>query len=466
MPDYLYEKTLQTSVDTASANLIGQLEGQVMAQLPADETPVRLAVTESEAGQWTCEIGLLVGPERPESVFRFTPRAREHETAFNVVMLVPTGIGAEIGGHAGDATPAATLLASVCDTLITHPNVLNASDIIQIPPNALYVEGSVITRLLMGTVGLERIRGNRLLVVMQAHQDELFTNAAINSVNAARASYGLQVTEIVEIDPGFRMVSEYTSTGAAAGKVEGLGYLWDILDRRAGEFDAVAITSVVEVPPHYHREYYERRGQMVNPWGGVEAILTHAISSKYMVPAAHSPMFESREIAELDVGVVDPRMAAEVVSITFLQSVLRGLQHSPRIPALTAAPVSGPLLTVDDIGALVVPSGCLGLPTLAALAQRIPVIEVEGNTTLLRNDLARLAWSPDRFFRVRNYLEAAGLLAALRLGLAREAVERPLSEVPLRRIASSLNDRSGSAVAQRSHAGGDPRVRSPRVDPT
>ena len=46
----------------------------------------------------------------------------------NVVMIIPTGIGCEIGGHAGDATPAAKLLASVCDKLIIHPNVVNASD--------------------------------------------------------------------------------------------------------------------------------------------------------------------------------------------------------------------------------------------------------------------------------------------------------------------------------------------------
>jgi len=40
----------------------------------------------------------------------------------NVVFIVPTGIGAEIGGHAGDATPSAKLIASLCDRLFIHPN--------------------------------------------------------------------------------------------------------------------------------------------------------------------------------------------------------------------------------------------------------------------------------------------------------------------------------------------------------
>ena len=57
----------------------------------------------------------------------------------NVVMLVPTGIGCEIGGHAGDAGPAARLLATVCDRLILHPNVVNGSDLNEMPENALYV---------------------------------------------------------------------------------------------------------------------------------------------------------------------------------------------------------------------------------------------------------------------------------------------------------------------------------------
>jgi len=40
-------------------------------------------------------------------------------------LIVPTGIGASIGGYAGDALPVAHGLASVVDTLITHPNVMN-----------------------------------------------------------------------------------------------------------------------------------------------------------------------------------------------------------------------------------------------------------------------------------------------------------------------------------------------------
>ena len=45
------------------------------------------------------------------------------------VLVIPTGLGARIGGNAGDGNPVAKLMAACCDTLITHPNVVNASDI-------------------------------------------------------------------------------------------------------------------------------------------------------------------------------------------------------------------------------------------------------------------------------------------------------------------------------------------------
>ena len=41
------------------------------------------------------------------------------------LLIIPTGIGCSVGGYAGDAIPAARLLASASDCLISHPNVIN-----------------------------------------------------------------------------------------------------------------------------------------------------------------------------------------------------------------------------------------------------------------------------------------------------------------------------------------------------
>ncbi len=48
---------------------------------------------------------------------------------YNVVLIVPTGIGAAIGGYAGDALPVARAMSQVCDRLITHPNVMNGAQL-------------------------------------------------------------------------------------------------------------------------------------------------------------------------------------------------------------------------------------------------------------------------------------------------------------------------------------------------
>ena len=428
MMHYLINHAFDVSVQQGSPALLEYLERAVSQHLGPNGSPIRFVVTASQPDRWQCEVGVLEGGAVADNIFRFEKRTREDAGNFNVAMLVPTGIGAEIGGHAGDATPAATLLASVCDTLITHPNVLNASDLIQIPQNTLYVEGSVISRVLTGTVGLSKTRANRVLVVIQHHQDELFTSMAYNATNAARATYGLNVTDVVELDQNFRMVAEHTSSGSSAGKVYQLDSLWDILDRYQGQYDAVAINSVIEVAPHFHKDYYAQRGDMVNPWGGVEAILTHAVSLKYGVPAAHSPMLESRDVAEIDLGIVDSRMAAEAISLTYFQSVLRGLQHSPRITVGSEGNL-GSTLNVGDIDCLVIPDGCLGIPTMAALQQGITVIAVEENRNVMRNDLASLPWGRGQYIPVENYWEAAGLLAALRAGLDPTSVRRPYKDI-------------------------------------
>ncbi len=403
--------------------------------------PVRFVITALGEDRYRCEVGTLEGADRTpgDSIFRFIPRRLERTDSFNAVLLVPTGIGAEIGGHAGDATPVATLLASVCDTLVTHPNVVNASDLIDIPDNALYVEGSVISRLLMGTVGLQRVRGNRLLVLIGAHEDEIFFNAAVNAVSAARVSYGLRGAEVVEVDAAMTMKSHFALSGRAAGRVEGLERVWEILDAREGSYDAVAVTSIIDVPISYHKEYFELAGNMINPWGGVEAMLTHALSATYDVPSAHSPMMETQEIANMDPGIVDPRMAAEAVSMTFFQCILKGLQKSPRIIADPGSTELHDLVTARDIACLVIPDGCIGLPTLAAMEQGIPVIAVRENKNLMENDLTSLPWSQDQLYIVNNYWEAAGIMAALKAGIDPRVVRRPLppTAVEMRKVGAA-----------------------------
>ena len=201
---------------------------------------------------------------------------------------------------------------------------------------------------------------------------ELFVNATVNTVSGARAAYGLSA-EVVCLDPPVELRAGYAPSGRAAGSIERLEGLCQVLEERSGKYDAVALSSVIDVPPDFHQGYFDAAGEMVNPWGGVEAMLTHTLSSMYDIPTAHSPMFESQEIANMDPGIVDPRLAAEAVSATFMQCTLKGLRQSPRIVTDPRAMGRPGVFTSEDVSCLVIPDGCLGLPTLAALEQGISV---------------------------------------------------------------------------------------------
>jgi len=136
----LSEREIHIPAWNGKGSLMGYFEQAIRGFLSADEVPVRFVVTQSDNKGYHCELGILTEIDdlhigQPESIFDFTPREIENRGKFTAVMIVPTGIGAEIGGHAGDAAPAARLLAAACDTLITHPNVVNASEINELPEN-------------------------------------------------------------------------------------------------------------------------------------------------------------------------------------------------------------------------------------------------------------------------------------------------------------------------------------------
>lgn len=416
--------------------LLAHAQHHVLAQLPESAVPVAFAITRSDAEGHHAEVSTLEGPASRKldraTIFELAPPTRPRSNSFDAVLVIPTGIGAVIGGHAGDAGPVARLLAGACDRLVTHPNVANAADINELPANAMYVEGSILSRLMLGTIGLRPVRSNRVLVVCEPHRDALYVDATVNMVSAARAAAGIDCPEVVVLPRRFSMQSVYARSGRGVGRLGGLEGIDEVLRDRRDTYDAVAVASLIEVPPEFHRTYFSNGidDTMVNPWGGVEAMLTHTLSLLHEVPCAHAPMMSSRDVQGIDYGRVDPRKAAEPVSTTYLFSVLKGLSRSPQVVSLAsgaAARSDTDLLTAADVACVVVPAGCLGLPVLGALARGTTVIEVRGNDNRMRNRLSDLPFRRDQLVTVDNYLEAAGVMTALRAGVRRDTVLRPLA---------------------------------------
>lgn len=431
-------------------NIFGILKNSIEFQLAQNEIPVRFVINKSNDHTFHCEIGVIQYTSEEKvntdiNIFNFRKRKIETTNKFNVALLVPTGIGAEIGGHAGDATAIAKLVAESCDRLILHPNVVNASDINEIPNNALYVEGSILDRLLKGEVGLQEVRSNRVLVLIDDHPDKHFVEAAINSVSAARAIYGLDCPEVVCLNPPIRMFGEYAESGRATGRIDNILDCIKLLIKEKDKYDSVALASVIRVPQNYHIEYFDSNGKMINPWGGVEAMLTHTLSLLLNIPAAHSPMFESKKIENLEVGIVEPRMSAEAVSLSFLQCILKGLYRAPKIICDSSLFSNIDVMTVEDVSCLIIPDGCLGLPVFAALEQGIHVIAVKDNKNIMDNDLSRLPWRKDQFIQVENYLEASGVLNLLKAGVTLESVRRPITYTKVSKSMENSAFKSDSA---------------------
>lgn len=412
--------------------------------------PLRVAVTGKSRAGHLCEIEAvesdLYGPlEMDRSIFDFRRRRYGRTDKFNAVMLIPTGVDCAIGGHAGDATPAARLLASVCDQLVLHPNVVNASDVNEQTENCLYVEGSVICRLLMGTVGLRKVRQNRVLLVTENRPDAPnVVDQTINCAEGARATLGMDIGEVVVLEQELFMQTGVADSGRVTGRIERLTHLLDLLAEKQGTYDAVALAT--RITPHIdtvelHRSYFGQGGP--NPWGGVEAILTHLISTVLDIPSAHAPTMSSEALRTESWGVVEPRKAAEVISTTYLFCVLKGLNRSPQVVVNPTGVYDPSILTAEDVSALVIPDGCVGLPTLAAAEQGIPVVAVRNNTNLMRNDLRALPFRPGQLLYAQNYYEAAGMLAALKAGVAPATLERPMRPLPIERFAAKAPAAAG-----------------------
>ncbi|MEY3751351.1 MAG: hypothetical protein RLZZ186_1770 [Cyanobacteriota bacterium] len=337
-------------------------------------------------------------------------------TPLATLLVVPTGIGCAVGGYAGDALPAARLLAAASGCLITHPNVMNGAALYWSDPRIHYVEGSSLDRFAAGEVLLRPVRQQRVGLLLDAGIEPELRHRHLQVADGCRATLGLDIGPVVTTDRPLEVTLSLGASGVSWGQ---LGQPEALLraGRQLKAAGATAIAVVARFPDDPGSEALAayRQGSGVDALAGAEAVISHLLSRELGLPCAHAPALSP---LPLDPDL-DPRAAGEELGFTFLPCVLVGLSRAPDLVALADSTA----ISIEAVGAVVAPAGALGGAAVLACAERgIPVIAVDNPCLLdVSADALGLEVLP-----AASYSEAAGLVLALREGIAPGALRRPL----------------------------------------
>lgn len=259
--------------------------------------------------------------------------------------IVPTGIGASIGGYAGDAGSWARRFAEEM-TLIVNPNVVNAGCFSGITENMLYVEGYTLDEFFKGKINLLPSEKNKVGVIFDKGISDEVLNIHINTINAVKTVYDINITYETTSD-AVEVNFFVDNSGVSTGKIKNIETLLhtakNLLQKGA---DAIAV--VCKFKDDNENEEYEN-GLGVDPIGGMEAIISHYLSKELKVPTAHAPAFEDFSIST---KIVNPKASAEYITPTFLPCILLGLSKAPKIaPMLNNSQDAKALLSIAGEGA-------------------------------------------------------------------------------------------------------------------
>lgn len=226
------------------------------------------------------------------------------------MVVVPTGIGASIGGYAGDALPVARTVASVVDTLVTHPNVMNGAMMYWPEPNIHYTEGFALDEFAAGRWGLQPVArgGHRIGLVLDAGMGHEARLRHLQVADAARSTLGINVASFCVTDEPLGVELAMTPAGASFGTLRRPDALLDAC-RRLVDAGCTALAVVAEFPDDEDPAMLEayRHGEGVDTVGGAEAIISHLVTSELKVPCAHAPSSDPLDVDP----AVSPRASAE-----------------------------------------------------------------------------------------------------------------------------------------------------------
>ena len=355
------------------------------------------------------------------------------------LLIIPTGIGCDVGGYAGDAIPAARLLASASKCLITHPNVMNGGSLYWPDPHIHYVEGYSLNLFIAGELFLKPVRQQKVGLLLDAGIESDLKKRHLQVADGCVTSLGIDIGPIITTETALRINLKKGVSGSSWGNINEP----DVLLRSAEKLKkagATAIAVITRFPDDFNNletKLY-RQGNGVDIIAGAEAVISHFLVKHLLIPCAHAP-----GLAPLPVDYsLDPRASGEEIGYTFLQSVLVGLSRAPDLVCKSDLNTKEKsvlelttLLSNRNLGAVVVPQGALGSEAvLSCIEKMIPLIIVTNKGILnVSSEKMRLdcliSEKDNNILYASNYIEAAGLITALRQGINIKSLRRPIDSL-------------------------------------
>ncbi len=295
------------------------------------------------------------------------------KTKPTVALVVPTGIGASIGGYAGDASQIARIFAKDFNVIV-NPNVVNAACFSGISDNMLYIEGWSLSQFFKGNLNLFPSENNKIGVIFDKGISQGIINVHINTLNAVKTVYGINITgyEITDLPCNVKFFK--TSSGISSGSLENNKTLIEagkkLIEKGA---QAIAVVCKFDEPP----EDNYKNGNDVDIAGGIEAVISHYMTRELKVPVVHSPAFENITVIQ---EIVDAKCSAEYITPTFLPCLLIALNNAP----LFFNKIVEHYISIKDVKALIMPYNSLGSSIVFdSISKGIKVFAVKENVSVL-----------------------------------------------------------------------------------
>ncbi len=286
--------------------------------------------------------------------------------------IVPTGVGASIGGFAGDAGAYAREFTKK-SRIIVNPNVVNAGGFSAINDKMFYVEGYTLDSFFKGEINLVPSENNKIGIIYDKAIPKDVLNIHINTHNAVKMVYGINIQEYIISEEETGVEFYVTDNEFSTGTVKNISTVENAAETLIEKgCDSIAIVCLFE--DSNEQSYADGTG--VDPVGGVEAIISHDISKKFKIPCAHSPAFKDYNIYP---ELVSPKSASEYITPTFLPCILLGLSQAPKITTNLNQGIN-----IQNLDYLVMPYNSLGsTPIFESIKRNIPIYAVRENSTEL-----------------------------------------------------------------------------------